>query len=264
LVILAVSVAISTLGAPPPHAAAAKKKGIQATVNSHESADYGFFDLSYVKIVDLSQPFEDSFETPSEGPDSCRPARTGTLLHGGGQHFDTRTADQLPLDFLMGPAVVIDVSEEVKKDPSYVITSKFLAEWEAARERMPKNAYVLFRTGWSEHWGDEEAYLATGEDGKPAYPTLAADAARLLIKGRKVFAIGIDGPCPDGGTGGVHENAEPLENVILENLTNLDVLPELGAWILAFPPKLEDRPVLPVRVIALVRPEESRPPFIDD
>ena len=250
---------------PPPHAEASKKKSIKSTVNSQESGDYGFFDLSYVDVIELSQPFEDGLALESEGESSCEPARTGTILHAPAQ-FDSesRVMEKLPSERFMGILVIIDVTEAVEKNPAYVIESSVIDEWELENERIPKFSWVIFRTGWSDKWEEREEYLSEAE-GKPAYPTLDENAARLLAKGRKVYGIGIDTACPDGGTGAVHNTLKSEEEVLLlENLTNLEYLPTLGAWLVAFPPRGEDSMATPTRVIAFVRPDERRRPFVDD
>lgn len=72
---------------------------------------------------------------------------------------------------------------------------------------------------------------------------------------RKVSAIGVDTASIDYGQSKdfiVHRIAF-AENVIgLENLANLDVLPEKGAWIVALPMKIAGGSGGPLRAIALL------------
>ena len=76
----------------------------------------------------------------------------GAAEHGG-THIDApihfaqtgRTVDQIPLDQLIGPAVVIDVSAKALADRDYLIEIVEITAWEAAHGNIPHNAIVLFR-----------------------------------------------------------------------------------------------------------------------
>src|SRR5262245_14378191 len=80
----------------------------------------------------------------------------------GGTHMDAPihfaegrwAADQVPLDRLIGPAVVVDIAAKAARDRDALLTRADLEAIEAREGRMPERAIVLVRTGWSRFWGD--------------------------------------------------------------------------------------------------------------
>src|SRR6185295_902320 len=67
-----------------------------------------------------------------------------------GKDLPDNACDTIPAERFIGPACVIDVTREVAADPDFLLTPEALAEWEAAHGLVPKGAWVLLRTGWSE------------------------------------------------------------------------------------------------------------------
>jgi kynurenine formamidase len=185
----------------------------------------------------------------------------------GGTHFDApihfaegrRTADQVPVRQLIAPAVVIDVSRQASSDPDYRLTLEDVRAWEQRNGRIPQGAIVLLRTGWSTRWPDRKRYLGDDKPGDASnlhFPSYGKDAAGFLVKERKVGALGVDTASIDHGPSKdfiVHQTAAAAEVPGLENLTNLDHLPETGAWLIALPMKIAGGSGGPVRVVALLR-----------
>ena len=66
--------------------------------------------------------------------------------------------DQIPVAHLFAPAVVIDVRDEVSKDPDYRLRVMRVEKWEALHGRIPAGAVVLLRTGWASRWPDQARY----------------------------------------------------------------------------------------------------------
>jgi kynurenine formamidase len=142
----------------------------------------------------------------------------------GGTHLDApihfaeerQTTDQIPLDRLIGPAVVVDVSD--RATPDYLVGIEDLRGWEAQHGRIPDGAILLLRTGWDRFYGDRAQYLgtdATGPDAVPLlhFPGLDPDAARWLVAERRVDAIGIDTPSIDYGQSTTFASGGPLRIV---------------------------------------------------
>ena len=100
-----------------------------------------------------------------------------TAEHGG-THLDApihffrggMSADEIPLNRLIAPVVVVDVSAAVT--PDYMISTGDLEAWEAEHGRIPDGAIVLFRTGWGDRWPDRQRYLGTELTGPEAVPEL--------------------------------------------------------------------------------------------
>ena len=184
----------------------------------------------------------------------------------GGTHLDApihfaegrTTSDAIPVDRLVGPAVVIDVSARAHKD--YVVSVDDFTQWESEHGAIPNGAIVLIRTGWGQKYGDRTAYLGTSQTGAAAvaqlhFPGLGADAAQWLVANRNVDAVGIDTPSIDHG-----QSADFRSHVILyekdipgfENVANLESLPAVGSYVMALPMKIKDGSGGPLRIVAYV------------
>jgi kynurenine formamidase len=185
--------------------------------------------------------------------------------HGGTHldapiHFakDGLTADRIPVDQFIGPAVVLDVSAQAARNADYRLTRADVLAWEKAHGAIPRGAIVVLRTGWAMRWPDAKGYLGDNTPGDASrlhFPSYGEDAARLLVADRKVSALGADVASIDYGASKdfiVHQVAARAGVLGLENLANVGVLPARGATIIALPMKIEGGSGGPLRAIALV------------
>lgn len=165
--------------------------------------------------------------------------------------------DDLALDDLVGPAVVIDVAEKTEAEADYLLSLEDIAAAEAADGPIPADSILLVRTDWSTRWPDRLAYMGDDTPGNADdlhFPGIAPDAARALVE-RGVKAVGIDtasldhGPSTDFMT---HRILNGAGVAGLENLTNLGRLPARGAYVVAMPMKIRGGSGGPCRVTALV------------
>ena len=183
--------------------------------------------------------------------------------HGGTHldapiHFAERgvSADQIPLRQLIAPAVVIDIS--AKADPDYRLSADDVRAWESRNGRVPAGTIVLLRTGWGKRYPDRKAYFGDDTPGatdKLHFPSYGEDAVRLLVTERHVAAIGVDTASIDYGQSRdfiVHQIANGAGVPGLENIANLDGLPERGAWVIALPMKIAGGSGGPLRIVAMV------------
>ena len=185
----------------------------------------------------------------------------------GGTHLDSPihfaagkdTADQIPLEKLIGPAAVIDVSAAAAANPDYQIQVSDIEAWEKANGKIPDNALVLLRTGWDARWPDRKAYLGTSKIGSDAvaelhFPGLDPRTAQWLVDNRPIDAIGIDTPSIDYGQSKSFETHQALfaKNIpAFENVANLGELPATGATIIALPMKIQGGSGGPLRIVAV-------------
>jgi kynurenine formamidase len=190
-----------------------------------------------------------------------------TAEHGG-THIDApvhfakghQSVDAIPLDRLIGPAVVIDVRDAANTSADYQVTVADFERAERENGAIPRDAIVLLRTGYSTRWPDAARYLGTSERGAAAvaklhFPGLHPDAARWLVANRPVKAIGIDTASIDYGQSTLFESHRILyerDVPAFENLTDLDRLPVRGAYLVALPMKIAGGSGAPLRAVAVL------------
>lgn len=189
----------------------------------------------------------------------CTPEHGGTHLDAPVHFAQGRlSAEQIPLDRLMGPAVVLDVSARAAADADYRLSAADVQAWESRHGAIPAGSIVLLRTGWSARWPDAKRYLGDdtpGDASRLHFPGYGADAARLLVEGRRAAVLGVDTASLDHGPSKdfiVHQIANGANVPGLENLTNLGELPETGATVIALPMKIAGGSGGPLRAVALL------------
>jgi kynurenine formamidase len=232
--------------------------------------------------VDLTHPFDERtiywptdkgfvFETGRSGPNPkgyyYAANRFAAAEHGGThldapRHFSANgaTADAIPLDRLIGQAVVVDVSAACSADEAHEVTADELVAWEGAHRRQLVDVIVLLRTGWSSRWGNRAAYLGTDATGPEAvaklrFPGLAPDAARWLAEQRRPLAVGIDTASIDHGPSthfGSHVILCGAGIPVFENVAGLEQLPATGSVVVALPMKIAGGSGGPLRIVAQV------------
>ena len=186
----------------------------------------------------------------------------------GGTHIDApihfaeggQSVDEIPLDRLIGPAIVVDVTGACAADSDYRVSVEALIEWESQHGRIPRGAIVLLRTGFERFWPDRLRYLGTDERGATAvaklhFPGLHPDAARWLVEERRIHAVGLDTASIDHGPSKRFETHQVLSRAnvpAFENLTNLSGLPARGFDVVALPMKIRGGTGGPLRAVALV------------
>ena len=189
----------------------------------------------------------------------CTPEHGGTHLDAP-LHFaaDGLATDEIPLQNLVGNAVVIDISKKAAADRNYRLSASDVRSFENQFGRINRGDIVLLRTNWDQFWPDAKTYLGDdtpGDDSSLQFPSYGEDAARLLVEERGVSILGVDTASTDYGKSTdfvVHRIAAARNVSNLENLTNLHRLPPTGAVVLALPMKIEGGSGGPVRVVALI------------
>ena len=85
----------------------------------------------------------------------------------GGSHIDApihfyegrKTLDRVLLNELIGPAVVVNISEKAAKDQDYQLSVQDLEDWEKANGKIPDGAIVLMFSGWGKFWPDWSKFM---------------------------------------------------------------------------------------------------------
>jgi kynurenine formamidase len=193
-----------------------------------------------------------------------------TFVHVGqwGTHVDPpahfirglRTVDQIPLQEMVLPLVVIDVHAEAAKNADYTLSLERVKKWEGDHGAIPAGAFVAMRTDWSKRWPNGEAMENKSADGVSHYPGWTMPALKYLYEERKITASGHETTDTDPGIAASKDDAT-LETYILstnhyqiELLTNLDQVPETGALVIISFPKPKGGSGFPARVFAICPP----------
>ena len=186
----------------------------------------------------------------------------------GGTHLDSPvhfakgryTVDELPLQQLMGAAIVIDVTAQCAANPDYLVSAADFQNWEKRNGRIRPGTIVLLRTGFGKFYPDRKKYLGTEERGAEAvaklhFPGLDPAAARWVTQNRSIKAIGLDTASIDHGQSTLFESHRTLfeKNIpAFENVANLDQLPAKGFSVIALPMKIKNGSGGPLRIIAIL------------
>lgn len=204
-----------------------------------------------MKIIDLTQMLEDGMPVyPGTEPPIMAEANTIerdgfrekliTMYSHTGTHMDApahifpegATLDNLPLETYYGSACVLDLP---------------VANPQALEKLIAASDFLLLRTLWSRHWGSENYF--------GRFPALNTETAEWLtgfgLKGIGVDAISVD-PI-DSADLPVHRILLGAGLVIVENLTNLDLLPADNFMFSCFPLKIQKADGSPIRAVAHLR-----------
>ncbi len=235
------------------------------------------------KIIDLTYPFDEtSIYWPTAKPFQLTKVFWGKTEGGywyasnefaasehGGTHADApihfaaggRTIDQVPLEEWIGPAVKIDVTAKCSANRDYLLQVEDIQDWEKKHGRLPADSWVIMYTGiGTVHYPDKKMVLGTDKTGEEALPELSfpgfsAEVTEFLIKERQIKGIAIDTPSIDYGKSKdfkVHQLLCGAEKLALENIANLDLLPEKGARLYVIPMLIKNGTGAPARVFAVL------------
>lgn len=154
-----------------------------------------------------------------------------------------QTIDSIPLDVLIGPALVADFS---RSQPSQVIeVADFEEQFGSASPQR-----VLMRFDWSEQWGRMRYYRD--------HPFISETAAQWLVD-KGVRLLGMDTPMPDNPKNGYGSKLDsPIHKILLgrgvilvEYLCNLKELTRRDVELIVLPLKIQDGDGAPARCVAI-------------
>lgn len=150
-----------------------------------------------------------------------------------------RTLDQIPVEEMILPLVVLDMSPRVAVDADATPTLQDVQDWESRNGTIPAGAFVALRTGWSNRWPDPHAMANRDNEGISHTPGWSRDVLSFLVEQRDVAAVGHEQTDTDPGVATSRQDFS-LETYILakdrwqiELLANLHGLPESGAAVVA-------------------------------
>ena len=200
------------------------------------------------KVVDLTHTFREDFALYPNSPTASRETAR-TIADDGfyGQvwkfwehtatHMDVpghfvaggRTSEEITLQELIRPLVVIDISERAAGAPATEVTVDDLRRWERRHGRIPKGALVAMDSGWGAKAADATAFINGMQ-----FPGFSGDATTWLLENRRIGGIGVDTLSLDNGPSASfasHLAVLKDDRVGIENLANLDKVPRRGATV---------------------------------
>lgn len=136
------------------------------------------------------------------------------------------TISDLPATYTLRPLVVIDIHDQVARDPGYHATVADIQAWEKQHGPIPAGSVVMIRSDWYKRWDQPQRFVD-----KP-FPGITLDALKFLHLQRHILFHGhepLDTDATDTLEGEhwlLHHNYAQAEGV-----ANLDQVPEAGALI---------------------------------
>ena len=223
------------------------------------------------RVVDLTHTFDEAF------PDLRRRAgiqkewavkfeEAGyqlwklTIFEHSGTHIDAplhfsadgASVDQLPVEQLMAPLCVVDITEKAAQDPNATLDPEDIEAWVSANGDIPAGACVAMRSGWAAKVATPE--YRTDASGAFAFPGFSKAATDLLAE-RGAASIGVDTLSLDPGNSAdfaVHNSWLPGGRFGIENLAGLEGLPAAGATVFIGAPKHAQGTGGPARILAVL------------
>ena len=166
-------------------------------------------------------------------------SHTGTHMDAPAHVFSGRASlDELPASQFVGKATVIrcdDLGEGGKITMEHVRSNPDAQQAD----------FLLFYTGWGQYWGKPEYY---GD-----YPCVTAEVADFLIQtGKKGVGLDTISLDPIASLTLHRQVLSTNKTVIIENLNNLDKLPEGLFTLCALPLRYENADGSPIRAVAIL------------
>ena len=166
------------------------------------------------------------------------------------------STDQLPVEQLVVPLAVVNVVYQAEQEPDYGLSREDLAKWEEKHGRLPAGCCVALHSGWGElATADPARFAGRDVNGTFHFPGFSPEAAAWLLKERDVAGIAVDTMSLDIGSSQefkTHQVWLPSGRWGLENVANLDKVPETGATLVVGAAKVKDSTGGLARVLALV------------
>ena len=99
------------------------------------------------------------------------PGQFGTHIDFPGHFIKGKAlSEKFDVNDLIFPLVVIDISQQAKKDPRYAVTVEDIKAYEAKYGPIPDGALVALRSDWYKKWPDMAALSGIDAEGKENAP----------------------------------------------------------------------------------------------
>lgn len=198
---------------------------------------------------------------------------TGEFCSGehAGTHMDApyhfakgkRSIEDIPLELLRGPAVVINITAKASRYADAVVAVEDIKAWEKKHGPVPMGAIVLMNSGWGKRWPNFRQFFGSDDPGDLAnfhFPGFSPEVAEFLVNKRSIIGVGVDTPSLDNGKStdmAVHRILSQANIFGLEYVANMHKVPEKGALVYALPMKISGGSGAPTRVFARIPPASA-------
>ena len=159
-----------------------------------------------------------------------------------------RTMDDIPLDEMILPLVVLDDTPYLSADPAHAFSLADLAAWEKDHGAVQGGAFVALRTDMAKDWTNDP-----GRFRRTPFPAWSLPVLKVLFEQRGIVAIGQESLGTDA-TKSMEGETYVLAggHYQIEAMDNLDKVPPTGALIVATWPKVKDGLGFPARAFAIL------------
>ncbi|XP_055354209.1 isatin hydrolase-like [Paramacrobiotus metropolitanus] len=192
----------------------------------------------------------------------------------GGTHIDTPAhllrngtdAENLEIQQLIGPAVVISIAEHIQAGHlDYALSPSDVSQWESQHGRIPDGAFVFLFADWGQRWPDRQRVFNVddlSDYSHMRFPGFHPDAIQWLITQRDIRGVASDGPSVESSVDiasermGTHILLAKHNRIGVENVANLHKVPATGATVILMPMKISNATGAPLRLFAVL-PEQK-------
>ena len=159
-----------------------------------------------------------------------------------------QTLDEIPLDEMILPLVVLDDTPYLAADPAHAFSLDDLAAWEKTHGRVPTGAFVALRTDMSKDFETNPERFK-----REPFPAWSLPVVKTLFEERGAIAIGHEGMDTDT-TPKMESETYVLGHghYQIEVMANLDKVPPTGAIIVVTWPKVKNGLGFPARAFAIL------------
>ncbi len=229
--------------------------------------------ITYDRIVDLTHTLREDFPTYFGSPqlkietlysaeESGFNLNQWTLNEHTGTHMDApfhfdglSSADEIPVDKLVGPLAVIDIRAKAAESADAQVTPDDIKAWESRHGPLPAGVVVAMNSGWDVYVMDSERFRNADNEGTMHFPGFHLEAVSYLLEEKDAVGIMVDTLSLDFGASqdfAVHYKWLPSNRWGIEGAANLGELPESGATVVVGAPKIKRASGGMSRVIAFV------------
>ena len=156
-------------------------------------------------------------------------------IHNLGTHIDMMNPMEIEKERFIASGIKFDISNIIDRPVELTDLDLSLIE---------EGIYVLFQTNWDKYLGDEKSFN---------HPEVSMEVLKYLVS-KKINMIGID--CLGLAKGKNHlifdKYAADNKTYIIENLTNLNNIPNNRFKVYCFPLKIEALDAVPARILVEV------------